>query len=123
MSKNNITRKIARVEACKFSHKDVQRLNNRPDMDCCESSNWLFDFGNWIETAYGGKLASYEEMAEEFNANRKRKFIDRDGKAVSYCRVVSNYLRFMCLAENHGKCYTISRFKAYMTEHYKEVYA
>ena len=52
-------------------------LNNRPDMDCCESSNWLFDFGNWIETAYGGKLASYEEMAEEFNANRKRKFIEQ----------------------------------------------
>lgn len=118
-----ITRKIARVEACKLTLEDVRRLNGRPDMDCCESSNWLFDFGNWIESAYNGKLASYEEMAAEFNLNRKRKFIGRDGKTVSYSRIINNYLKFMCLAENSGKCYTMNRFKSFVTENYKEALA
>lgn len=117
----HITRKIARVEACKFTYDDVRRLNGKPDMDCCECNNWLDGFGSWIESAYNGKLVSYEEMAAEFNANCSRKFRKRDGKTVNYCRVLEEYLSFMCLAVNYGKNYTVSRFKTFVKENYKEV--
>lgn len=118
-----ITRKIARAEAGKLTANDVRRLNNKPDMDCCQCGNWLDGFSAYIESAYNGKCSTYEEMAAEFNANRKRKFRKRDGKTVDYCRVLQEYINFMCLAVNYGKNYTVSRFKAFMTENYKEVTA
>lgn len=114
-----ITREKAQTEACKFLIRDARRLNKEPDMDCCRADNWLFGFRNWIDTAYNGKLFTFEEMAMEYNSNRKRKFIDHNGKSVSYCVMISNFIDFIHLAENRGKCYTLSRF---ITENYKEVY-
>lgn len=115
-----ITRKIARAEACKLLIKDARRLNQEPDMDCCRADNWLFGFRNWIDTAYDGNCTTFEEMTMEYNSNRKRRFIDHNGKSVSYCVMIINFLDFIHLAENRNKCYTVSGF---ITENYKEVYA
>lgn len=64
-----ITRKIARVEACKFTTDDVRRLNNRPEMCGYTCLEWLDGFTTWIESAYDNKATSYEEMAAIFNKN------------------------------------------------------
>ena len=134
MSKH-ITRKIARIEASKLNSRlgildkqardYVVQLIGIPhgNFDCIECLDWIDGFGSWIESAYNGKCSTLEEMAAEFNANRSRKFLKRDGKIANYCRVLEEYLSFMCRAENYGKCYTTNRFKAFITENYKEVYA
>lgn len=116
-----ITRKKARLETCRFTFDDVRRINGKPGMDCCECIDWLDEFASWIESAYDGRSSAYEEMASRYNADRPRKFIDRDGKTVSFYRVIDNYLKFMCYAENYGKAYTVSRFKNYVKENFKEV--
>lgn len=118
-----ITRKIASVEACRFTPDDVRKINNRPEMSLCTCLEWKENFGSWIESAYNGKLATYEEMAAEFNSNRSRQFKKSDGKIISYCRLLEEYLSFMCLAENYGKHYTVSRFKNFVSKQYREVYA
>lgn len=118
-----ITRKVARVEACKPTLEDVRRLNGKPLMSVYEYNNWLFDFGSWIESGYNGKATSFEEMAADFNANKSRRFAKFDGKIIGYCRVLKEYLSYMCQQDNNGKGYTVKRFKAFMTENYKEVYA
>ncbi len=117
-----ITRKIARVEVCKFSTDDIRRINNRPEMCAYTCLNWLDGFSSWIESAYNGKLSTYEEMAVEFNANRSRKFAKSDGKIIDYCRLIKEYLSFMCQQDNNGRGYTIKRFNAF-TAGYKEVFA
>lgn len=116
-----ITRKRARRETCRFTFDDVRRINGKPGMDCCECIDWLDEFASWIESAYDGRSSAYEEMAARYNADRPRKFIDRDGKTVSFYRVIDNYLKFMCYAENYGKAYTVSRFKNYVKKNFKEV--
>lgn len=123
MNKNNITRKIARVEACKFTTDDVRRLNDRPEMSACTCLEWLDGFTSWIESAYDNKATSYEEMAVIFNKNTSRQFKKSDGKIISYCRVLEEYLSFMCLAVNYGKAYTVQRFHRFVSENFKEVYA
>lgn len=128
-----ITRDLARRMTCKLETQVgildktafdyVVQLINVPHriVGCVDCLEWLDGFGNWIESGYNGKATSYEEMAAEFNANCSRKFRKRDGKTVNYCRVLEEYLSFMCLAVNYGKNYTVSRFKAFVKENYKEV--
>lgn len=117
-----ITRRIAGMETCKFTFEDVRRLNNRPEMCAYTCLNWLDSFGSWIESAYNGKLSTYEEMAAEFNKNIHRQFEKPDGKIIDYCRLIKEYLSFMCQQDNNGRGYTIKRFNAF-TAGYKEVFA
>ncbi len=92
-------------------------------MSVYEYNNWLFDFGSWIESGYNGKATSFEEMAADFNANSKRQFTKADGTIIGFCRIVAEYLHYMGFTESSGKGYTVKRFKAFMTENYREVYA
>lgn len=129
-----ISRNTARMETSRLNSRlgildkearnYVVRLSGLPESaGCIACLEWLDGFGNWIESAYNGKATTYEEMASELNSERKRKFTDRKGKTVGYCRVLIEYLGFMCRAENYGKRYTMKQFKSYVSEYYKEVTA
>lgn len=129
-----ISRNTARMETSRLNSRlgildkearnYVVRLSGLPESaGCIACLEWLDGFGNWIESAYNGKATTYEEMAAEFNADRKRKFINSKGKPISYCKVLVEYFNFMCLAENSEKRYTVKQFKGYVSEYYKEVTA
>ena len=130
-----ITRDLARRMTCKLetqvgildktAYNYVVQLINVPHriVGCVDCLEWLDGFGNWIESGYNGKATSYEEMAAEFNANRSKRFVKSDGKIISYCRALKEYLSYMCWQDNNGKGYTVKRFNAFMTENYKEMYA
>lgn len=117
-----ITRKIARAEVSKFTVEDVRRINNNPLMCASTCYKWKDDLGSYIESAYDGKSRSFEEITTDFNSNYKRKFAKSDGTVIGFCRVLTEYLNYMCLAVNSGKRYTAKQFNAFLSN-YKEVYA
>lgn len=129
-----ITRDLARRMTCKLETQVgildktafdyVVQLINVPHriVGCVDCLEWLDGFGNWIESGYNGKATSYEEMAADFNSNYKRKFAKSDGTVIGFCRLLTEYLNYMCLAVNSGKRYTAKQFNAFLSN-YKEVYA
>lgn len=112
-----ITRKIARIEASKLKIEDVRKINCNPYMCYSSCLEWKNNFGNWIESAYNEKSVSYEEMAEIFNSDCKRKFSKSDGTVIDFCGVLVEYLNNMCLAVNRGKRYTVKQFNAFMSNY------
>ncbi len=116
-----ITRKKASMEACKFTPNDVRKINGTPEMCVYTCLKWKDSFCNWVESAYNGKLPTYVSMGCEFNKNLHRQFKKPDGKIINYCRVLEEYLSFMCQQDNNGKGYTVSRFKKFVAENYHEI--
>lgn len=112
-----ITRKIARVEVSKFTDDDVRRINDNPRICSSTCYKWKDNLGNYVESAYNGKSTSYEEMAADFNSNCKRKFAKSDGTVIGFCRILTEYLKYMCLAVNSGKRYTEKQFNAFLANY------
>lgn len=117
-----ITRKIASMEACRFTPDDVRKINGTPKMCLSTCLKWKESFCNWIKSAYDGKLYTYVSMGCEFNKNLHRRFEKPDGTIINYCRVLEEYLSFMCQQDNNDKGYTVKRFLGFLTENYREVF-
>lgn len=130
-----ITRDLARRMTCKLetqvgildktAYDYVVQLINVPYgivgyTDCLE---WLDGLSAYIESAYNGHMQSFEDIAEDYSKQRKRKFLNGNGLQISFKCVCNKFLEFMCRAENYGKRYTVSRFNAFVSENYKEVCA
>lgn len=128
-----ITRDLARRMTCKLetqigildktAYDYVVQLINVPYgivgyTDCLEL---LDGFSAYIETAYSGRIGSFEDIAEDYNKQRKRKFLNGNGLQISFKCVCNKFLKFMCLAENYGKRYTTKGFNKFLSENYREV--
>lgn len=128
-----ITRKTARMKVTKLetqvgildktAYNEVVKLIDDPRKssysDCLE---WLDGFSAYIETAYSGRIGSFKDIAEDYNKQRKRKFLNGNGSQISFKCVCNKFLKFMCLAENYGKRYTVRRFNKFLSENYREVF-
>lgn len=128
-----ITRKTARMKVTKLetqvgildktAYNEVVKLIDDPRKssysDCLE---WLDGFSAYIETAYSGRIGSFEDIAEDYNKQRKRKFLNGNGLQISFKCVCNKFLKFMCLAENYGKRYTTKGFNKFLSENYREVF-
>ena len=127
-----ITRDLARRMTCKLetqigildktAYNEVVKLIDDPRKssysDCLE---WLDGFSAYIETAYNGRICFFKDIAEDYNKQRKRKFLNGNGLQISFKCVCNKFLKFMCLAENYGKRYTVRRFNKFLSENYREV--
>lgn len=128
-----ITRKTARMKVTKLetqvgildktAYNEVVKLIDDPRKssysDCLE---WLDGFSAYIETAYSGRIGSFEDIAEDYNKQRKRKFLNGNGSQISFKCVCNKFLKFMCLAENYEKRYTMKGFNKFLSENYREVF-
>lgn len=107
----------------KTAYNEVVKLIDDPRKssysDCLE---WLDGFSAYIETAYSGRIGSFEDIAEDYNKQRKRKFLNGNGLQISFKCVCNKFLKFMCLAENYGKRCTVKGFNKFLSENYREVF-
>lgn len=117
---NSISRREASLIACKLTLADIRQYNDRPNMCVLDCIDWKDGLSSYIESAYTGKSNSFDEIVADFNSNINRKFKTSNGKIISFCRVLSEYLSYMCRISNNGKGYTIKAFNKFLAN-YTEV--
>ena len=117
----NVTRYMARYRASNLSLTEIRHFTGTPDMDSMECEHWANGLSSYIETAYNDERKLFIEIVADYNMNRKRNFLDADGKIVDYYRVTDNYLIYMCRPANARKKYTLNNFNAYVKANYTEI--
>lgn len=112
---------ISRIDAsriaCNLSHKEIRKLSNCPKMNAVECKKWRRGLTSYIESVYTGEAATLSDIAAEFSGNINRRFRTESGEAIDFCKVLDNYLMFMCLPQNNGKKYTLKRFNSFIARY------
>lgn len=117
----NISRRDASYLACKLSFDDIRRYNNSQDMTVIDCWDWNNGLSAYIEIVYNGTKSLFDEIVADFNSNNNRKFLNSNGKEVSYFKVMDNFLIYMGRPENARKRYTANNFNKYLVTNYTEI--
>lgn len=117
----NITRKMARRRASNLSLTEIRHFTGTPDLDPMQADIWVDGLLGYIETVYNNERKIFLEIVADYNRNRKRKFLNSYGIAVTFYTVTDDYLRFMGRSENTRKKYTLNNFNAYLKANYTEI--
>ena len=83
----NITRYMARYRASNLSLTEIRHFTGTPDLDPMQAEKWANGLSSYIETAYNDERKLFIEIVADYNRNRKRNFLDSNGKIVDYYRV------------------------------------